>query len=338
LLGYLAASAWVTSPLGDSAPDASRVLGELVGYGIGAALIVSLGGAMRLARDRAAHTGELLEAIVASIDDAVIVTDADGRVTFLNGPAAALTAWSPADAVGESLERVYAVIDDASGRKIESSADTALRTNVIRLHDRVVLAARDGARRLVADQALPIRSRNGDVSGIVVVFRDVSERPGGERPISGEARSSESIVVGGPHRRILVVDDDQDAAYAVVASLARHGHRVATARDGIGALALASELRPEFVLLDTDHPAMDAHEVCRRLRELPAGGRMVILALDGSAQDENRRKACEAGFDGQLAKPAHVETLAQLFAPTGRGGARPLAASSTAEATVRPRT
>jgi CheY-like chemotaxis protein len=47
---------------------------------------------------------------------------------------------------------------------------------------------------------------------------------------------------------------------------------------------------------------------------------MVILALDGPAQDGNPRKACEAGFDGYLAKPAHVETLAKLFAPVGRGG------------------
>ena len=48
---------------------------------------------------------------------------------------------------------------------------------------------------------------------------------------------------------------------------------------------------------------------------------MVILALDGSGMEEDRRKAYEAGFDGQLAKPAHVETLAQLFAPAGRGAA-----------------
>jgi PAS domain S-box-containing protein len=317
LLGYLAGHALFTSPLGDSVLDAPHVLGERVTYLVGAALILTLGGTMRLARDRATHTSEVLEAIVASIDDAVIVTDGDGRVTFLNRPAAALTAWSPADAVGEALERVYAVIDGMSGHKIESSAYTALRTNVIR-HDRVMLAARDGERRLVADKAIPIQNRNGDVSGTVVVFRDVSERRRSERPASSEARSKS--VKSGPHRRILVVVDDQDAAYAVAASLAKHGHRVATARDDVGALALAGELRPEFVLLDTSHTAMDANEVCRRLRELPAGGRMVILALDGPAQDGDRRKACEAGFDGHLVKPAHVETLAKLFAPMGPDG------------------
>lgn len=116
-------------------------------------------------------------------------------------------------------------------------------------------------------------------------------------------------------RRILVVDDNADAADTLAMLLEVHGHRTATAHDGVAALELAEAFDPEFVLLDIGMPVMDGHEVCRRLRTFPRGRGMVVVALTGWGQEADRRRSREAGFDGHLTKPVDLDTLAALFAP-----------------------
>jgi CheY-like chemotaxis protein len=113
--------------------------------------------------------------------------------------------------------------------------------------------------------------------------------------------------------RILVVDDNQESADSLATLLQIHGHATFVAYDGLEALAAAEQLRPEVVLLDIGLPKLNGYEVCRRIRERPLGKRMVLIALTGWSQEEDRRKSREAGFDAHLVKPVDLSALLKLL-------------------------
>ena len=118
----------------------------------------------------------------------------------------------------------------------------------------------------------------------------------------------------GGFRRVLVVDDNRDAAESLTVLLELWGHAVRIANDGPDALALAAEYRPDTVLLDIGLPGMDGYEVARRLRELPGSHSMFLVAVTGYGQDEDRRRAYETGFDHHLTKPVEPAKLGSLLA------------------------
>jgi signal transduction histidine kinase/DNA-binding response OmpR family regulator len=115
--------------------------------------------------------------------------------------------------------------------------------------------------------------------------------------------------------RILVVDDNADAAETLALYLRHAGAEVAVRGDGEGAVAAFAALRPAVVLLDIGMPEMDGYEVARRIREMPAGREAVIVALTGWGQDSDRRRAALAGFDHHLTKPADLHALQALLGP-----------------------
>jgi CheY-like chemotaxis protein len=115
-------------------------------------------------------------------------------------------------------------------------------------------------------------------------------------------------------RRILVVDDNVDAAESLAVLLRLEGQEVRVACDGPAALAAALADPPEMVVLDLGMPGMDGFEVARRLRALPGSGGVLLVALTGWAQEEDRRRCYEAGFDGHLPKPVEWEALRQFLA------------------------
>jgi PAS domain S-box-containing protein len=117
-----------------------------------------------------------------------------------------------------------------------------------------------------------------------------------------------------PRRRVLVVDDNVDAAEALVQLLRISGHDVLEAHDGETALKTAEAFRPDVVLLDIGLPRLSGHEVARRLREQPWGRTPLLVALTGWGQGEDRRKSREAGFDHHLVKPVDLGTLNALLA------------------------
>lgn len=117
----------------------------------------------------------------------------------------------------------------------------------------------------------------------------------------------------GVPRRVMVVDDNVDALEAMTMTLQALGHTVVTAADGPSALARATDVRPEVVLLDLGMPAMDGFETARRLRALPEMRGATLVALTGFGQPEDRRRALEAGFDRHLVKPADLDALARLL-------------------------
>jgi CheY-like chemotaxis protein len=123
------------------------------------------------------------------------------------------------------------------------------------------------------------------------------------------SQKREAIPVIEP-QRILVADDNHDAAEALALQLQLAGHDVRTAHDGVEALALAKTFGPDIVLLDLGMPKIDGYEVARQLRQQPGDGRVALIALTGWGQQQDRERTAQAGFDAHLVKPV---AEAQLF-------------------------
>lgn len=121
-----------------------------------------------------------------------------------------------------------------------------------------------------------------------------------------------------PSRRILVVDDNRDALESLAALMEIAGHIVRAAADGELALALAASFRPQVVLLDLGLPKLDGYEVARRIRAETWGKTMLLIALTGWGQDEDRRRTRESGFDSHMVKPLDLEALTALLAQLPR--------------------
>jgi CheY-like chemotaxis protein len=115
-------------------------------------------------------------------------------------------------------------------------------------------------------------------------------------------------------RRVLVADDNKDAADSLAMWLELAGHEVRVAHSGRAALSLAQAFRPDASLLDIGMPDMSGYEVAAELRREPWGRRILLIALTGWGQDDDRRRAREAGFDRHLTKPIDPEALDALLA------------------------
>jgi PAS domain S-box-containing protein len=115
-------------------------------------------------------------------------------------------------------------------------------------------------------------------------------------------------------RRILIVDDNEDSALSLAMLLSMTGHQTYTAHDGCEAVQAAERFRPEIMLLDIGLPKMNGYDVCRTIRGQPWGEGIVIVALTGWGQEEDRRKSHAAGFDGHLVKPVDQTAIDSLLA------------------------
>jgi signal transduction histidine kinase/DNA-binding response OmpR family regulator len=115
-------------------------------------------------------------------------------------------------------------------------------------------------------------------------------------------------------RRILVVDDNRDAATSLAMLLELTGHETRVAHDGLEAVQAAESFRPDVVLLDIGLPKLNGFEVARMMRQQPWGKDMTLVALTGWGQEEDRRMSSEAGFDAHLVKPADPVALTELLA------------------------
>jgi signal transduction histidine kinase len=132
-------------------------------------------------------------------------------------------------------------------------------------------------------------------------------------PAQADSRSLANSASSLPLRRVLVVDDNVDAAQSLAMLLRILGQDVRTAHNGRSALEAARASMPEIAILDIGLPGMDGHELARRLRDEPGGAAVVIIALTGWGQDVDRRRSAEAGFDHHLTKPADPEALRKLL-------------------------
>jgi len=123
-----------------------------------------------------------------------------------------------------------------------------------------------------------------------------------------------------PHpRRILVADDNADAASAMAEILGVIGHDVRTAVDGLEAIEVAERFRPDLILLDIGMPRVDGYEACRRIRQRAWGRHVPIYAVTGWGQASDRRRTREAGFTAHLVKPVSIDAINELIAARETG-------------------
>jgi signal transduction histidine kinase len=165
------------------------------------------------------------------------------------------------------------------------------------------------ARRLIElhDGRIDVRS-GGPGEGTTFFVRlpivNVVADPKGVAASQGEA---------GPSCRVLVAEDIPDAAEMMRLMIRFMGHEVRIAADGVEAVEMAREFDPQIALLDIGMPRMDGYEAARQIRAA-MGGRVVLVALTGFGQEDDQRRAYEAGFDRHVTKPAEPDVLEELIA------------------------
>src|SRR5690606_37858498 len=113
--------------------------------------------------------------------------------------------------------------------------------------------------------------------------------------------------------KILIADDNRDTAQSWAAMLELEGCRTRTAFSGSEALKAAVELEPDVALLDIGMPEMNGYEVARRLRSTPLGAPLLLVAVTGWGQEQDKQAAREAGFDAHLTKPFNLQQVIDLI-------------------------
>lgn len=144
-------------------------------------------------------------------------------------------------------------------------------------------------------------------------------------PLAPEARitpSADTPPAGRlPQRRVLVADDNEDAARTLSILLHMLGQKVYVVHDGEAAVERAGELRPHLAMLDIGMPRLNGHEAAQRIRAQPWGKEMLLVALTGWDQEQDRKRSIESGFDRHLVKPVYMEVLRELLTLSSRGTA-----------------
>ncbi|HVJ68740.1 MAG TPA: ATP-binding protein [Caulifigura sp.] len=183
------------------------------------------------------------------------------------------------------------------------------------------------------------RSRGGLGIGLTIVKRLVEMHGGSvtvksaglgqgsefhiELPILSQAIGPETGNTVAPNQgrlRVLIVDDNVDAARTLFALLRQLQHDVHLAHDGESAVELAAQLRPDVILLDIGLPGLNGYEACRRIRQHSGGSEILIVALTGWGLEEDRNRSREAGFNHHMVKPVDLQSLRAAFAMVTSAG------------------
>jgi len=147
------------------------------------------------ARDALAKESELFATTLRSIGDAVIVTDAEGHITFVNPEAERLTGWPQSDAAGKLLPDVFRIVNEQTRNSVENPVDKVLRSGgTVGLANHTILIDRDGIERPIDDSAAPIIRAEGEHLGVVLVFRDITERKRAEKALQEEAQRKDEFL------------------------------------------------------------------------------------------------------------------------------------------------
>ncbi|MBX9627177.1 MAG: PAS domain-containing protein [Gemmataceae bacterium] len=249
------------------------------------------------------------------LNNAAKYTPRGGAIELTASPAGDAVEFRVSDTgIGIPPEKLAEVFEPFA--QVETALDRAqgglgigltIVRRLVELHGGTVSAHSDGpGRGSTFTVRLPCSSESGVRNA---ESEDQSTGPG----LHSAIRNPQSAT----RRRVLVVDDNADAADSLALLVQMMGHEVRTARDGPRALAAAAEFRPELVLLDVGMPGMSGHEVAARLRGMPEARAATIVAVTGWGQDEDRRRTREAGFDHHVVKPIEPDALQDLLAGLG---------------------
>jgi PAS domain S-box-containing protein len=204
LLGFVGCMLLLIPPDGRTMLDEVGGLIGIAAFLLTSALIIGVGDVARAAQVAAHHRSETLRVTLHSIGDAVITTDLRGRVTSLNAVAETLTEWTQAEAVGHPLDVVFRIVNEDTREPVDNPAARALQQGIIvGLANHTVLIGRRGTERPIDDSAAPIRDAQGQVSGCVLVFRDVSAQRQIERERAGQLQTARVLAA--------IVDSSNDA-------------------------------------------------------------------------------------------------------------------------------
>ncbi|TDU26406.1 signal transduction histidine kinase [Panacagrimonas perspica] len=239
-------------------------------------------------------------------------------LVLLDGAQADTVTLTVANAGSISPESLAHVFDPFGGGRRQRARSEGLGLGlyivrqIVDAHGGEIGVHVEGDQRTVFRVTLPRRVLR---SGAVVaqdrdrgIFRLADEPP----PATANARVSKGV------RRILVVDDNHDSADSLAILLEMDGDQTRTAYDGLEALQVAAEFEPDVIVLDLGLPRLDGYQAARRIREQPWGRDIVLIALTGWDNEDDRRKTREAGFDRHLVKPIDGIALQKILAELTR--------------------
>ena len=204
----------------------------------------------------------------------------------------------PAERLSEIFEMFRQVDDHSEGSKGGLGIGLTLVKKIVELHGGTIEARSPGA---------------GLGSEFIVTLPCAAAGAADGARAEAVAAGAAAPAEGAEHKRILIVDDNVDAATGLELILRHHGHAVDVVHDGPAALAAAARFDPEVVLLDIGLPGMSGLEVARRLKASPSRSAPLLIATTGFGQARDRRRAAEAGFDHHLTKPIDLALLMSLI-------------------------
>jgi PAS domain S-box-containing protein len=268
---------------------------------------------------------------LGSIGDGVIATDAQGRVTFLNPVAETLTGWSQAEAIGRAIGEVFRIVNADTRQTVEDPVTRVLRMgHVVGLANHTLLLGRDGAERPIDDSGAPIRDDAGNIAGVVMVFRDITERAAAEALLARYQLLSENardiilfIAIDG---RILEANHAALAAYgythAELLAMSVYDLRdPATVQEVTDQMAHANA---EGIMFETRHRRKDSSvfDVEVNSRGALLGGERVLLSIIRDITmrkhaEEGQRFLADAGkvLTTSLDYQTRLDTVARLAVP-----------------------
>jgi PAS domain S-box-containing protein len=282
---------------------------------------------------------DLAEVVRHSVETTAPAIEAARHVLELDLPSEPLMVWGDAQRLAQVLSNLL----NNSARYTPPGGSIAVRARAEENH--AVVQVRDSGRGIEPDMIerifdmfvqgrAPLQRIGGGLGVGLALARRLAELHGGtvEARSEGVNRGSEftlRLPLGardgaaqkpeqparrpGVARRVLVVDDNVDAASMLDMLLRSLGHETRVAHEGTAALRVAEEFRPDIVLLDIGMPGIDGYEVARRLRTLAKARPMRIVAVTGWGQEGDRERSREAGFDLHLVKPVDANELARAL-------------------------
>jgi PAS domain S-box-containing protein len=250
----------------------------------------------------------LSQAIINLLNNSAKFTNANGRIRLVaeGGPEAVTLrvidngTGIPKEKLPYLFDMFYQVRDDLENPSSGLGIGLTLVRHLVEMHGGTVEAKSDGINRgSEFILHLPILAASPDA-------------PAGTKRIAADSGSPVPRIE--KSRRILVVDDNRDSAESLAVLLQLSGHEVCAVYDGLQAVNLGGTFLPEVVILDLGMPKMSGYEAARAIRGQAWGAGILLIALTGWGQENDRKRTQEAGFDAHLTKPLNYDALKAILA------------------------